>query len=216
MITQLASIITINTAEPNTVRKRTKNPASKIGREQPPHENASQLPVPREANYATATLNQDTSLSVVKDKTSRPRGCVRIVCATHLEQDLDALERRDGGLGDSPGDASGEELPHGERQPGAAGLCGLPGPRVHAAPPARFLPSCRARAAGGEREAEATRVEVEEERRETAGRKAQGGRESEGHDATRGPRVSGSGVGPRGRGGGKRKEVRRSAVAVAE
>ena len=68
MITQLASIITINTAEPNTVRERTKNPASKIGREQPPHENASQLPVPREANYATATLNQDTSLSVVKDK----------------------------------------------------------------------------------------------------------------------------------------------------
>lgn len=88
------------------------------------------------------------------------------MCATHLEQDLDALERRDGGLGDSSGDPSGEELPHGERQPGAAGpFRGLPGPRVHAAAPRPLppppLPSPPvARAAGGEREAEAEATRV--------------------------------------------------------
>jgi hypothetical protein len=42
------------------------------------------------------------------------------VDGTCLEEDLDALERRDGGLGDAPRDPAGDELPHGERQRPAA------------------------------------------------------------------------------------------------
>lgn len=78
---------------------------------------------------------------------------------TCLEEDLDALERRDGRLGDSPRHPAGDELPHGEQQATSASaptsLPRLPPPR------ARLHAS---RLVAGEGGGEGGRSEREEER----------------------------------------------------
>lgn len=93
--------------------------------------------MPREHSPRTQPAHQRLSVYhiAISDEEETQRDGSGPTC---LEEDLDTLERRDGGLGDAARDPSGDELPHGERQPGAraaAGLSGLPRPRVHASPP---------------------------------------------------------------------------------